>query len=397
MTPGERLPFVPETRILMGPGPSDVSASVRSAMQGPVLGHLDPQYLALLDDLAADLRLVFGTQNACTLAVPGTGTSGMEACLVNLLEPGDRAVVGACGYFGARLADIAERCGAEVTRVDAEWGEPLSDTLMVETIYRVRPRVVAFVHAETSTGVRQEVPTIAAAAREVGAYVVLDCVTSLGGIAVEVDAWGVDAAYSCTQKCLGAPPGLAPVTISERAFEAVRKRSRRVGSFYLDLTLLASYWSSDRVYHHTSSSSLSYALAEALRGVFTEGLDARVQRHLRNHRALVAGLEAMGLALLTAPEHRLPTLHTVRIPEGVDDLAVRRELLRTHSIEIGGGLGPLKGKIWRVGLMGASSTSGHVLLFLKALEQVLHGQGARTTPEGVRAAIQCFREQGVDA
>lgn len=388
----ERLPLA--KRILLGPGPSDVAEPILRAMASPIVGHLDPQFLALMDEVRRMLRLVWRTEHESTFAIPGTGTSGMEACLVNLLEPGERILIGVSGYFGARLVEVATRVGAEVTTVEAPWGEPISEPRMLEEIARVRPSVVAFVHAETSTGVCQPVPRIARAAHEAGALVVVDCVTSLGGIPVEVDAWSIDAAYSCTQKCLGAPPGLAPVTFSPRALEKMRSRRTKPRSFYLDVALLESYWNTERAYHHTAPISLHYALHAALRAVLAEGLDTRFERHRRNHEALVTGLHALGLELLPAPAHGLVTLHAVRVPAGVDEAAVRKELLVEHAVEIGAGLGPLRGKIWRIGLMGSSSTSNNVLLLLAALEKALRRSAAPPVTGGVDAALESFRRSG---
>jgi alanine-glyoxylate transaminase/serine-glyoxylate transaminase/serine-pyruvate transaminase len=344
-------------------------------MATPLLGHLDPEFLALMDRVQAMLRDLFGTGNRMTLPISGTGSAGMETCFVNLLEPGDPAVVGVAGVFGGRMAEVARRCGARVETVEAEWGTAIPEDRMVEAIRRERPKVVALVHAETSTGIWQPVESIAAAAREVGALTVLDCVTSLGGVPVEVDRWGIDAAYSGTQKCLSAPPGLAPVTLSDRAVEAVVGRASAVRSWYFDLSLLAGYWGGERAYHHTAPITMNYALYEALRMVFEEGLEARFARHREVHERLAAGIADLGLSFASEEGRRLPMLNAVRVPDGVDEAAVRRTLLVRHGIEIGAGLGPLKGKIWRVGLMGASATANHVLLFLAALSGALADQG----------------------
>lgn len=397
MATSSRPHVLPDKRVLLGPGPSEVPDRVLQAMSHPVIGHLDPQFLTLLDHVQLGLREVFQTENALTLAVPGTGTSGMEACLTNLVSPGDRVLVGVAGYFGARIAEIAERVGAEVHRLEVPWGEAVPLDRVKAAIERARPSVVALVHAETSTGVLQPVEEIFAAARQAGALTLLDCVTSLGGVPVEIDRWQVDAAYSCTQKCLGCPPGLAPVTLSARAVEKIKQRAGKPSSFYLDLLLLSEYWNGAHAYHHTAPCSLLYALAEGLAVIREEGLKARFTRHLRNHEALVAGLEAYELSLFTPIALRLPTLHAVQVPPGVDEAALRRELLNAHGIEIGAGLGPLRGKIWRVGLMGASSTSRHVLQLLAGLEQALPQVGAGPRTGGTNAALKSYRAAGATA
>ncbi len=383
---GAPPPLHHRPRVLMGPGPSDVPPRVLQAMMAPLLGHLDPEFLSTMDGLQATLREVFRTRNELTLALPGTGTSGMEAALQNLLEPGDTAVVGICGYFGARLAEIAGRCGARVVRIEAPWGEIVPEELMADAIAEARPAVAALVHAETSTGILQPIERVARAARDAGALLVLDCVTSLGGSSVEVDAWGVDVAYSASQKCLGAPPGLAPLTASERARDRMRRRQARLPTFYLDLEELSRYWGTERAYHHTAPALLVFALYEALRMLLEEGLTARIARHRRHHEALVAGLHSMGLDLVSNPDHRLPVLHPVRVPAGIGEAEVRRQLLHEHGIEIGAGLGPFRGKVWRVGLMGGSCDANHVLLFLGALEKVLRSRGARLPAGGVDGA-----------
>lgn len=368
--------FDPPMRILMGPGPSGAHPRVLQAMTRPLLGHLDPDFLRAMDGCRAMLREVMLTGNEVTLATPGTGTSGMEAAVMNLVEPGDRVVVGICGYFGERIAQMAERAGGEVTRVQSPWGEP-ADVAVVEAAVRAAGNVklLAMVHAETSTGAETPVEPFARVARESGALLLVDCVTSLGGMPVRVDGWGADAVYSGTQKCLSAPPGVAPITFSERAWDAVRRREVPCNSWYLDLQLLEAYWDERRVYHHTAPIAMIYALHEALALVLEEGLEARWARHERNGRALQAGLEAMGLRLYARAGYRLPVLTTVCVPEGVDDAAVRGGLLHRFGIEIGGGLGELRGRVWRVGLMGESSTAGNVLLLLNALGRLLREQG----------------------
>jgi len=378
-------PFRPTERILMGPGPSPVPDRVRLAMAAPVLGHLDPEFLELMDRIQAQLRAVFRTKNRLTLPMSGTGSAGMETCFVDLLEKGDRAVIGVNGVFGTRMADVAERCGASVMKVEAPWGEIVPADRMAEAIAAMNPKVVGLVHAETSTGVLQPVEEIASITRDAGAILILDCVTSLGGHPVEIDAWGVDAAYAGTQKCLNAPPGLAPVTLSGRALDVIDERRSKVASWYLDLSMIANYWSEGaRAYHHTAPISMNYALHEALNIVLEEGLDARFARHERHHRALAAGLDGLGLELAAQEGHRLWTLNAVAVPEGVDEAAIRSGLLAHYDLEIGAGLGPMKGKVWRVGLMGASADRHHVLLFLAALESLLDRSG------GVAGAVAAY-------
>jgi alanine-glyoxylate transaminase/serine-glyoxylate transaminase/serine-pyruvate transaminase len=335
------------------------------------------------------LRLVFATTNALTFPVSGTGSAGMEACIVNLVEPGDEVVVGVNGVFGTRLAEVVERAGGTAVRVEAPWGQ-IIETEKVEAALRScrRPKLVALVHAETSTGAWQPLPDVARLAHERGALLLADCVTSLGGVPVEIDAWQIDAAYSGTQKCLSCPPGLAPVTFGPRALEALERRKHRVQSWYLDVTLLRQYWGAERVYHHTAPISMNYALREALRLVAEEGLEARFARHRKNHEALVAGLEALGLSLASQAGHRLPMLNAVTVPSGVDEARVRARLLTQDGIEIGGGLGPMKGKVWRIGLMGESSRRGAVLAVLAALEEALRAEGRSVSPGAALAAAQ---------
>ncbi len=370
----------PPRRTLMGPGPSGADPSVLAAMGLPILGHLDPEFMRIMDECQTMMRRVFRTANDVTLATPGTGTSGMEAAVMNLLQPGDRAIVGICGYFGERIAAMAARTGAEVTRVTAPWGSPIAPEDIERALRDGPARLVAIVHAETSTGVRQPVEPVARLAKEAGALLLLDCVTSLGGEPVDIDDWGVDAAYSGTQKCLSAPPGASPLTLSPAAWRAVQARETPANSWYLDLGLLEAYWDSRRAYHHTSPISMTYALHRALALVLEEGLEARWRRHERHGRALQRGLEAMGLALHADAAHRLSVLTTVRIPEGVEDAPVRGALLERFGIEIGGGLGDLRGRVWRIGLMGESSTPGNVLYFLASLGGLLreHGFAADT-------------------
>ncbi len=362
--------FDPPRRILLGPGPSDVPPRVLEALGKNTLSHLDPLYLELMDECQERLRAVFRTQNEATLFLPGTGTSGMEAAIVNLIEPGDVVVAAVAGYFAARLAEIAERQGATVHRVEAPWGRevPAADVAAALDQHK-NVRAVLLVHAETSTGVHQSVEEIGRLAKEAGALLILDAVTSLGGVPVEVDTWQVDACYSCSQKCLSAPPGLSPITFSPAALERIATRKTPCRSFYLDLTLLMRYWGKERMYHHTAPSNQGYALLEGLRLLGEEGLEQRFERHLKNHLLLRAGLEKLGLSYI--PEPSLPQLNAVRIPDGVDDLAVRRRLLAEHNIEIGSGLGPFKGQAWRIGIMGASCTRENVETLLAALGSLL--------------------------
>jgi len=340
-----------------------VSPRVLEALSQPLLGHLDPLFLELLDAVQQSLRELFGTRNRFTLPLSATGSAGMEACLVNLLEPGDKLVAGINGVFGGRMAEVAERAGARVVRVEAPWGEPLDEQRMIETIRRESPAVVSFVHAETSTGVHQRPEAIARAAREAGACVVLDCVTSLAGLPVAIDEWGIDAVYSGTQKCLSCPPGLSPVSFSERALARVRARTAKVQSWYLDVTLLDGYYGGERAYHHTAPISAIYGLAEGLRIVAEEGMEKRAARHREASRALIEGVAPLGFEPLVGEDHRLPMLTTLRLPERVreaGEAAVRRRLLERHDIEVGGGLGALAGEVWRVGLMGENARASAV-------------------------------------
>jgi alanine-glyoxylate transaminase/serine-glyoxylate transaminase/serine-pyruvate transaminase len=366
-------------RKLMGPGPLDIHPRVYQALTSPVIGHMDPAYFKTLDRIGDQLRRVFQTQNRLTHATPGTGTSGMEACVANLIEPADPVLICVHGYFGDRLRQMAERQEAEVTVIEGDWGRPTDPQRVKEALHNKGYKVIALVHAETSTGVQQPLDDIVQLAKEHGTMVLLDTVTSLGGVEIKVDEWGLDAAYSCSQKCIGAPPGLAPVTFSDRAVEAARNRKHPIRSWYLDITLLDQYWgAAPRVYHHTSSSTLNYALLEALLLIEEEGLQNRFERHLKNHQALVAGVEAMGLEMLVTAEHRLPTLNTIRVPDGVDEAKVRTYLLQTFNLEIGAGLGALAGQVWRVGLMGYSSSAENVLFFLSAISRALAVQGCKT-------------------
>ncbi len=364
------------SRILMGPGPSDVAPAVLQAMSYPLLGHLDPAFLSIMNDIMEQLRVVFGTKNRLTVPMSGTGSAGMETAMANVLEPGDAIVIGVCGVFGQRMVDVAQRCGATVHVVEAPWGEEIRADQIREALEKAGPvKAVAVVHAETSTGVWQPLAEIGKLAHEYGALFVVDAVTSLGGVPVDVDANGIDVCYGGTQKCISAPPGLAPVTFNEKAGEMLRNRKTKVQSWYLDLGMIQNYWGSERLYHHTAPISMNYALREALRLILEEGLDNCHKRHETIGRALQDGLEAMGLTLTVREEVRLPQLTTVYIPDGADDAAVRAQLLEDFGIEIGGGLGVFKGKIWRIGLLGQSCQIKNVVLLLSALENILKKQG----------------------
>jgi alanine-glyoxylate transaminase/serine-glyoxylate transaminase/serine-pyruvate transaminase len=379
----------------MGPGPSGAHPRVLRAMTAPILGHLDPEFLKIMDECRTMLRQVLRTENEVTIATPGTGTSGMEAAVMNIVEPGDKVVVGICGYFGERIAQMAERAGGTVTRVEGRWGSPTDvDGVRKAVAAAGNVKLVGIVHAETSTGVRTPVEPFAEIAHAAGALLLVDCVTSLGGVRVDADAWGADVIYSGTQKCLSAPPGVAPVTFSSQAWAAVKARETPCNSYYLDMSLLEAYWDGRRAYHHTAPISMIYALHQALALVLEEGLEARWARHEQNGRALQDGFEAMGLALHADAEYRLPVLTTVRIPEGVNDAEVRGALLKRHGIEIGGGLGDLRGKAWRVGLMGESSNPGNVLLALSSIGKILREQGfAADIPAAIDVATARL-EQG---
>jgi alanine-glyoxylate transaminase/serine-glyoxylate transaminase/serine-pyruvate transaminase len=362
----------PTARFLMGPGPSDVHPRVLKAMATPMIGHLDPQFLQIMDGVKQMLRDLFKTKNELTFAVSATGSAGMETCFVNLLERGDEALICVNGVFGNRMCDNVERCGAKLVRVDAPWGKPVDPADVKKALAKSRPKLVAVVHAETSTGVRQPLEEISKMAHEAGALFLVDTVTSLGGIDVRIDEWGIDAVYSGTQKCLSCPPGLSPVSFGSRALEAMDKRKTKVQSWYLDLSMLRKYWEgAKRVYHHTAPVSMAYALYEALRLVFEEGLEARFARHRRMHELLRNGMEELGFEFVVAPEYRLPQLNSVKIPKGVDDAAVRNKLLNDYNIEIGAGLGDFAGRVWRIGLMGCSCTENHVNMLLAALKKIM--------------------------
>ncbi len=364
----KELPSTP--RLLLGPGPSNVNPRVLEAMREPLLGHLDPAFLEIMDGVQERLRRLFGTANSMTLPLSATGSAGMEACLANLLERGDEIVVGVAGVFGERMCDVAGRIGAKVIRVETEMGTALDPGEMADAIGRAKPAVEATAHAETYTGVLQPVEEIAAVARKAGAMLVLDCVTSLGGIPVTVDGWGSDAADSGTQKCLSCPPGLSPVTFSERAVKRVAERETPVQSWYLDVSLLAGYYGGERIYHHTAPISAIYALAEGLGIIEEEGMEARAERHRRAAKALVASLAPLGFEPLVAEEVRLPSLTTMRLPETIlrdGEAQLRRRLLEEQGIEVGGGLGKLAGSVWRIGLMGENAREKNVERLVAAL------------------------------
>ena len=363
----------PPLRTLMGPGPSDIHPRVLQAMGMNTVGHLDPYYLQLMDHLQQMLRDLFCTENQMTMAISATGSAGMEATVVNLIEPGDGMTVCVNGVFGGRMADVAERAGAEVTQVERPWGEVFTVDDLAPALEK-KPKVVGIVMAETSTGAHQPLEEISKAVHDAGALLLVDAVTSLGGMPVEVDKWKIDAIYSGSQKCLSCPPGLAPVSFSPAAMEKVMSRKTKVQSWYLDVSMLANYWGSDRAYHHTAPINMSYGLYEALRLIHEEGLDACFARHQAAHQQLQAGLQELGIEYAAQEGRRLPMLNAVHIPEGIDDAWTRGQLLNRFGIEIGGGLGAFKGKVWRIGLMGHAARETNVMLFLAALRELLAEQ-----------------------
>jgi alanine-glyoxylate transaminase/serine-glyoxylate transaminase/serine-pyruvate transaminase len=372
-------PFNPPTRTLLGPGPSDVHPRVLEAMSRPTIGHLDPLFVAMMDEVKLLLQYAFQTENALTLPVSAPGSAGMEACFVNLVEPGDTVIVCQNGVFGGRMKENVERCGGVAVMVEDPWGAAV-DAAKVEQAFATHPeaRILAFVHAETSTGAQSDAQALVDIAHHHGALAIVDTVTSLAGTPVRVDDWGIDAVYSGSQKCLSCAPGLSPVSFGERALAKIKARRSRVQSWFLDLNLVIGYWGSGqrRAYHHTAPVNALYGLHEALLILREEGLENAWARHSRNHLALRAGLEAMGLRLIVREEDRLPQLNAVAIPDGVDDAAVRARLLEEFNLEIGAGLGALAGKVWRIGLMGHSSNARNVVLCLGALEAVLGDAGA---------------------
>ena len=366
----------PPQKVLLGPGPSTVHPRVLQALSLPVMGHLDPTFFQVMDDVCEMLRMVFHTTNFMTVPISSTGTGAMETACANIIEPGDSILVCRNGYFGIRLADIAERCGATVHVMDTPWGKAV-DPQMLKDELKKRPglKAVGVVHAETSTGVLSDMKELVEHIHESGALAIVDAVTSLGGHEVRMDDWGIDVCYSATQKCLGAPPGLAPISLSPAAMDVVAKRPSKVQSFYFNLKDLEAYWNQTRAYHHTSPINMTYALREALRMMMEEGQENRINRHARVAAALRAGAEALGLSLLAEEGHRLNPLTTLSIPEGIEDAKVRRALLNDYDIEIGGGLGEFAGKAWRVGLMGESARERNVFALLSALETILSKEG----------------------
>ncbi len=360
------------TRILMGPGPSNVHPRVLKAMATPLIGHLDPEFLGVMDDIKQMLQQTFQTKNHLTFAVSAPGSAGMETCLVNLLEPGDEALICVHGVFGNRMADIVERCGAKLIRIDAPWGESIDPKQVKEALTNKKPKIVAIVHAETSTGVLQPLEEISQLAHDAGALFVVDAVTSFCGTQLKVDEWEIDAIYTGTQKCLSAPPGISPVSFSEKAIAALDNRKTKVQSWFLDLSLVKNYWEgAKRAYHHTAPVSAMYALREALRLVLEEGLEARFARHQKNHELLRGGLSELGFEFVVKQGFRLPMLNAVKLPNGMDDAKARKQLLDDYNIEVGGGLGDFAGKIWRIGLMGESSNPNHVNMLLSALRDII--------------------------
>lgn len=391
MTVGELNPHL---RLLLGPGPSPVHPRVLKAMSTNVVGHLDPDFLQVMDECQRMLRDLFRTKNRVTFPVSGTGSAGMEAAVCNVIEPGDKAIICVNGVFGTRMADVAGRYGAEVIRVEAPWGAPI-DPADVKKALDANPEavLVGIVHAETSTGVLQPMKEIGTMCKEHGALLLMDCVTSLGGVPVEVDEWGVEIAYSGTQKCLSCPPGVAPLTMSERALGKMRERKGKVASWYFDVSMIENYWGSERSYHHTGPITMNYAIREALRLIFEEGLEPRFARHALASKALQAGIEALGLSMFAQEGARTPTLNTVAISENIDDARVRKQLLDDFNIEIGGGLGPVAGKAWRIGMMGHGARLENVVYLMSALEVIFKKMGyIERVGEAVGAATRVYAE-----
>ncbi len=364
-------------RILMGPGPSNVHPRVLRAMSTPTIGHLDPVFLQIMDQTMQLLRDLFQTSNKLTFPVSGTGSAAMEAALCNILEPGDRVVVGINGVFGGRMRDICERCGTTVKSVESPWGESIDPSRLIREATSRKTKAVALVHAETSTGVRQPIEELGEALRSTDTLLVVDTVTSLGGMPVEVDRWGVDVCYSGAQKCLSCPPGISPITFNDKALEVIERRKEKVQSWYLDTTMIQRYLGSERLYHHTAPINMVYALHEAVTIILEEGLEDRFERHRKVHEKLVEGLERIhGLEMAVEVEDRLPMLNSIMVDEGIDEIGLRKRLLEDFDIEIGGGLGELKGRTVRVGIMGHSCTTNNVSLFLSALGEILGGKNS---------------------
>jgi alanine-glyoxylate transaminase/serine-glyoxylate transaminase/serine-pyruvate transaminase len=391
--PEKYPPLQPPTRLLMGPGPSPVEPRIYEALRQPIVGHLDPFFFEVVNDIHDLLDEAFGTKNNFTVAISGTGTSGMETAISNFVESSTKAAVLANGFFCDRLSEMIRRQGAELVRFEKDWGQNFDDDEAREFIIREKPNIVAFVHAETSTGIVQPGKGICAAAHEVGALVISDEVTSLANIPVDIDDTGIDIAYSCSQKGLACPPGLAPVTISQAALAVLRARKAMNRSFYLDLKLLDEYFLSGHRYHHTAPISMFYALREALAIVHEEGIESRVRRIEKNHKAFVAGIEAMGMKMLIPEGHRLCALNTPCVPEGIDDGKVRQRMMAEDNIEIAGGFGPLAGKVWRIGTMGAGSTKENVLFLLDSFERALRAEGFQPAASGKDAAEAFYAGQ----
>lgn len=362
----------PSARILMGPGPSNVHYRVLRAMSTPLVGHLDPQFLLIMDDICNMLRDLFQTKNRLTVPVSGTGSSGMEAAFVNFIEQGDTVIIGVNGLFGERMCDVAERCGARVIRVDAEWGRIIEPERLIKAIQEnPQAKICALVHAETSTGVRQPLEEIGGFCKRKEILFLVDTVTSLAGVEVKVDDWGIDICYSGTQKCLSVPPGLSPITVSQKAVDAMHSRKTKVQSWYLDLTMIERYWGEERFYHHTAPITMLYGLLEGLRIIFEEGLQPRFERHKVLGDRLKMELERLGFGLFAQEGYRLPNLNSVTLPPGVEDAPVRKKLLSEYNIEVGGGLGKAKGKIWRVGLMGETCKIQNIEYLVGVLKEIL--------------------------
>ncbi len=385
----------PFQRLLMGPGPSNVHPRVLEAMAKPLVGHLDPEFLKIMDEIQAMLQEVFRTKNRFTISVSGTGSAGMEAAICNVIERGDKIIVGINGVFGTRLADVSKRYGAEVLEVKAPWGEIVPpDAIRDALADNPGVKAVVVVHAETSTGIHQPLEELSELTHKAGALFIVDTVTSLAGTEVSVDDWEIDVCYSGTQKCLSCPPGLAPLTFGDRTMEVMHQRKSPVESWYLDMTMIEKYWGSDRAYHHTAPISMNYALREALRIILEEGLQPRWARHRLHHEALKTGLEALGLRFVAQEGHRLPMLNSVAFPDGTDEAAVRKTLLNDYNIEIGPGLGPFKGKVWRVGLMGESCRKSSVISLLAALGEIFARDGKVTDSGlGISAALEAYADR----
>jgi alanine-glyoxylate transaminase/serine-glyoxylate transaminase/serine-pyruvate transaminase len=382
----------PGNRILMGPGPSDVSSRVLQALAAPCIGHLDPYFLSIMNETQNLLRFLFQTENSLTIPVSGTGSAGMETCFVNLVEPGDEVAVCVNGVFGTRMADLVVRQGGKLVRIDGQWGRAVDPDQVRDALKGSRPKILAVVHAETSTGACSPLEELSSIAKEAGALFLVDAVTSLGGMDVPVDRLSIDAAYSGTQKCLSCPPGLSPVTFSDRAMQTLKNRKTPVSSWYLDLGMVASYWGNERKYHHTAPINMVYALREAVRIIAEEGLQERFARHRLHHQALVAGIEAMGLSMVVPQPERLPMLNAVAIPDGVEDKPVRDLLLKDFGLEIGGGLGEFAGKVWRVGIMGHACRKTNVFQFLTGLKIALQKQGCSVGAGALEAAEAVYGE-----